>query len=509
MPSDSADSRQPIVRLPTRMLPFCLFTAWLLPFLARLPSIPIRGWGWLLDYMPGGSAILLISGANSIPGILLYALGRGSKRAPTAFWLAASAGAGFLLWAHGTLNLRSSSTAAIALLFIPLYGAGVVLAGWVIGLIAHALLPTERARAWLAVTAGTAAVMVGAGLAAHDSIAIAKRESRFPGITVRELPLLKRPVYTDRSLGGVEVLSRSAFDAEPGDETAVLGASGLALLQTKTYVVKSTSAFAREDCEGCVGMYPYLVPDGKGHVLVTSSDGLSDRSGHLLWPLKASGFTRLLPIQLPDRTPTFFSYQNGERIDRHSMDGKVLWSVRVNVNDIGSYITPEGEELPFALTGYGEGRELAVYDLGGTLRKRVRLPEWASEVKAVGWPVRGNLLVGTAGVIGVLDSEGREVLRHAIQGTSFDPYHGPDGVAVRFAPTEAPYLAVMSHGSSGYARSVLLIFDPKGRLVWQEELNKLRAILAAPEDDHGEVLLVGGMDGILEYRLDGPTASRR
>ena len=67
-------------------------------------------------------------------------------------------------------------------------------------------------------------------------------------------------------------------------------------------------------------------------------------------------------------------------------------------------------------------------------------------------------------------------------------------------------VTVISHGSSGYARSVLLIFDPKGRLVWQEELNKLRAILAAPDDDHGEVLLVGGMDGILEYRLDGRAA---
>jgi hypothetical protein len=43
--------------------------------------------------------------------------------------------------------------------------------------------------------------------------------------------------------------------------------------------------------------------------------------------LKASGFTRLLPIQLADRTPAFFSYQNGERIDRHNMDGTVLWSV--------------------------------------------------------------------------------------------------------------------------------------------------------------------------------------
>jgi hypothetical protein len=89
-----------------------------------------------------------------------------------------------------------------------------------------------------------------------------------------------------------------------------------------------------------------------------------------------------------------------------------------------------------------------------------------------------------------------------IEGTSFNPYHGPEGSAVRFDPADEPYLAVMSHGSSGYARSVLLIFDPKGHLVWQEEMNKLRAILAVPQaDGKGQVLLVGGMDGVIEYSL--------
>jgi hypothetical protein len=94
------------------------------------------------------------------------------------------------------------------------------------------------------------------------------------------------------------------------------------------------------------------------------------------------------------------------------------------------------------------------------------------------------------------------MLKHVIKDTSFNPYHGPNGTAVRFSPTEPPYLAVLSHGSSGYARSVLLIFDPKGNLVWQEELKKLSTIIAVPDEDGlSEVILVGGMDGIIEYRL--------
>jgi hypothetical protein len=120
------------------------------------------------------------------------------------------------------------------------------------------------------------------------------------------------------------------------------------------------------------------------------------------------------------------------------------------------------------------------------------------------------MLVGAGSCVGVLDPDGKELLKYVIKDTSFRPYHGPEGTAVRFNTFEDPYLAVLSHGSSGYARSVLLIFDPKGRLVWQEELNKLRSILAVPiGSSKGDVLLVGGMEGILEYKLENTTAPNK
>jgi hypothetical protein len=71
-------------------------------------------------------------------------------------------------------------------------------------------------------------------------------------------------------------------------------------------------------------MYPYLVPDGKGNLFVATSDGLSDSRGHLLWALKASGFTRLAPFQQSNHNLTFFSYQHTNHIDSHGIDGKVL-----------------------------------------------------------------------------------------------------------------------------------------------------------------------------------------
>jgi len=502
MSLDADKSMQPIVRLPRYLLLFSVVIAELAPFLARLPSVPFRGWEWFTDYLQGVAGLLFFSAVNLIPGGALYGLGKGSKKRPLAFWFALSAGVGFLLWAHGTVNLRSSSTAAIALFFIPIYSAGAIVIGWAFGLLAHAVVRAERGRAWLARIAGTAAILVGMGSTVKESSTVAVREARFPVVTVKELPLSKRVVYSNSSLGRVEVLALDNFDVDPGNDIAVLGVSGIALLKPGNYAVKSKTDFAQDKCDGCVHMYPYLVPDGKGSLLVASSDGVADSRGHLLWALKASGFTRLVPIQVPAKGPTFFAYHHNDRIDRHDIDGKVLWSVKLGVSNVGTYVTPDGERLPFALTGNGKSQELKLYDLDGKLRGTIRLPEWASNVEEIAWPTRGHLLVGAGSWVGVLDPDGKEALRHVIRDTSFNPYHGPDGTAVQFSSSQQPYLAVMSHGSSGYARSVLLIFDPKGRLVWQEETNKLRTILAIPQaDGNGEVLVIGGMDGVTEYSL--------
>lgn len=498
---------QSTVQLPKHLLLFCLLITELGPFIARLPSVPFYGWQWLSDYFPGIGGLLFFSAFNLIPGAVLYGIGKGTKNKPLVFWFALSAGVAFILFAHGTINLRSSSTAAIGLVFIPIYCVGAIVAGWAIGLLANAVIKKERIRTYLTFVMGTAAILFGIGNAVYESRTSAVREARFPVISVKELQLSKRGINTGTPLGRVETLAFGNFDADHGKEVAALGDSSIVLLDPMAYEVTAKFEFKKDECDGCVGMYPYLIPDGKGGVLVASSDGVSDNRGHLLWKLKASGFTRLVPIQTPAGIPTFFAYHNSESMDRHDIDGKILWSVKLGTSGISTYVTPEGERLPAAQTGYTNTQELRLYDLEGKLRKSIKLPEWGSYVEEVAWPRRGHMLVGAGSCVGVLNPNGKEVLKHIIKDTSFRPYHGPEGTAVRFNTSDQPYLAVMSHGSSGYARSVLLIFDPKGRLVWQEETKKLRSILAVPRaDGKGEVLLVGGMDGITEYSFTSKDA---
>lgn len=495
------------ISLPRNLFLISAAIGLLVPFVARLPSVPARGWEWFTDYLPGVGGILFFSAFNLIPAAALLGLGKASKRAPLAFWFALAGALAFLLWAHGTVNLRSSSTAAIALLFIPIYGVGAIVAGWAVGWVAHAISKDDRGRVWMAGLAIAVAIAAGVATSVNDSISVAQREAKFPVVSVKDVPLTKREVYACCSVGRIEVLTLGNFDSEPGNDIAVLGASGIALLNPMNYAVKAKATFEHESCDNCVHMYPYLVPDGKGGLLVATSDGLSDSRGRLLWATKARGFSRLVPIDISSGNLTFLAYHNNDRIDLHNVDGKVLWSVKLPVETVGVYVSAERNRLPFAITGHGKSRQLQLYDDTGKLTRTIPLPEWASSIESIAWPKPGHLLVGGGRWIGVLDTDGKEVLRHVIQGTSFNPYHGPDGVAVRFRASDEPYLAVTSHGSSGYARSVLLLFDPKGRLIWQEEVNKLRTILATPRTDgNGEVVLAGGMDGVVEYSLADTSA---
>lgn len=491
--------------LPRHLFLFSVTIGLFVPFVARLPSVPTRGWEWFTDYIPGIGGILFFSAFNLIPAVVLFAIGKASKRAPLAYWFALAAALAFLLWAHGTVNLRSSSTAAIALLFIPIYAVGAVAVGWAVGWLAHVIVKNDRAHVWLAGFAIVAAVTTGVATSVNESTSIAKQEAQFPSVSVMEIPLTKRVVYGCDPLGRVEVLAADNFDSQPGNEIAVLGVSAIALLDPLNYTVKSTTPFKHDTCNSCVHMYPYVAPDGKGGLFVATSDGLSNSSGRLLWASNsATSFSRVVPIQIsPGNVGYFTSYFSNDHVDFRNVDGKILWSAELPVTDIGAYILDGRNALPFAITGYRESRQLQLFNGFGKLTKKIPLPEWASKVQSIDWPKAGHFLVGGGNWIGVLDMDGKEVLKHAIQYTSFNPFHGPDGATVQFRKNEEPYLAVTSHGSSGYARSVLLIFDPKGHLVWQEETHKLRAILAVPgSDEKGGRILVGGMDGVVEYSLE-------
>ena len=491
----------PTLRLPRRLFLFSSIIGLLTPFIARLPIVPIRGWAWLTDYFLGFFGLLFFSVFNLIPSIIWWAIGKGSDNKPLAFWFSLSGGIGFLLLGHGILNLHSTSTAVLALPGLPIYAVGASLVGWVLGLVVNANIEKDGGRLWTAWITVISAIIIGTGFALHNSHSIVKRESRFPFLSVSKILIEKHQILERKFMGPVEALAFGDFDNNPGNEIVALGRQRFTMLKSNGFDVMSKTEFKQNDSEGGIGTHPYVVSDGKGGILISTSEGVSDVTGHLIWQWKADSVSRVVPIKFSDLKPKFFAYDMNDHVVLHDTDGKILWRKNLPASKIGSYETKEGEQLPFAVTDFQNTHELKIFSQDGKLQKTIILPSRVSDVKSVAWPEPGNFLIGSSEWIGVLDSEGKEVLKHIIKDTSFDPYHGPDGTAVKFFSNEASYLAVLSHGSSGYARSVLLIFDPKGNLVWQEELKKISTLIAVPnEDNSSEGLLLGGIDGIIEYR---------
>lgn len=334
-------------------------------------------------------------------------------------------------------------------------------------------------------------------------------ESSMPVTTVAEVPLIKRHLYGSDTIGRVTILEYDNFDNQPGDEIFVLSTNSISFLNPGTNEIRSTTRYLQQDCDGCVHMYPYVVPDGKGRFLISTSDGVSIPDGSLRWIAKAEGFNRVVPIQNHPGTPLFLTYQGTEHITLKDANGQPQWNIALPANTIGHYNTPDGKQLPFAITGFQQSRTLKIFNLDGSVHTTMNIPGWASNVEPIAWPSEGHLLIGAGTQVGILNGDGSEELRHIIKNTSFSPYHGPIGTAVKFNAKEAPYLATVSHGRSGIDHSVLLIFNPDGKLVWQEELRKLSSIIAVPKaDGASERLLLGGRDGILEYTLAGKTIKK-
>lgn len=110
-----------------------LALAIVLPFIARLPGMVFFGPDWFLSYIPSLAAVLFISALNLIPAAVLLALG--AARAGLAFWLGALFMGAAQLALHGSLDLASDSTAAVALAVFPLSAGFAAVLGWALGLV--------------------------------------------------------------------------------------------------------------------------------------------------------------------------------------------------------------------------------------------------------------------------------------------------------------------------------------------------------------------------------------
>ncbi len=147
-----------------------------LPYAARIPGMITQGLGWFTSYWNGWHAFLFFGLFNAVcwGSILLATL---TYRDVRSVWYPAVIGFAMPAWWHATLDLSSSSTSAIGLMFIPIMALPYVGVGWLVGLAFDRLVfkhPTAdsnvdsgqfRLRSLMIVTAAIAAVC---GLFAYE-----------------------------------------------------------------------------------------------------------------------------------------------------------------------------------------------------------------------------------------------------------------------------------------------------------------------------------------------------
>jgi hypothetical protein len=117
----------------------------LLPYAVRILGIPSHGFSWFTSYLGNGIDALIFFGAfNAIcwGSILLATL---TYRHARSVWFPALLGFTALGYYHTTLDLASSSTAAIGLMFIPIDSLPYVLTGGLVGLLFDRLVFTDTA----------------------------------------------------------------------------------------------------------------------------------------------------------------------------------------------------------------------------------------------------------------------------------------------------------------------------------------------------------------------------
>jgi hypothetical protein len=106
----------------------------LLPYLARIPGVFLHGANWFTSYLGSGlDAFVLLGVCNALCwGAILAA--SFTYRHARSVWFPAVLGFGFLALSHAFLDLSSNSTAAISLIFIPIFSLPLVIVGWLAGL---------------------------------------------------------------------------------------------------------------------------------------------------------------------------------------------------------------------------------------------------------------------------------------------------------------------------------------------------------------------------------------
>jgi hypothetical protein len=242
-------------------------------------------------------------------------------------------------------------------------------------------------------------------------------------------------------------------------------------------------------------------------VLFFDDVGISDLTGNLIWVNRAFGSSKVTPIF--ENRDNFGALviggkETGEgKAEYRSPKGELLRefgevgiNYRTGLHDISVLTTENNENYPMLTTQKGLDKNMVqIYDEQFNLVRKI--PDVGFDTLSINWPSNGHILYREASTFYVLDIQGQEKFSIPINNLSFSIAH--IDLSEVLVINNKRYLAVAVSPNSSIDASALLIFDPKGKLIWQKEY---RGIVAITKNSKKHSFLIGGLDGLIEIKLN-------
>ena len=343
---------------------------------------------------------------------------------------------------------------------------------------------------------------------AHQELArdaqVDEQELR-PRVIKGEEEFERHDFYNGADVGNIsEILVGWPADRE-GAVLTIVGNEGALFLDANHQPIKEICFSKRVFCPVEVskldssGDYGYLTRDESWSSPVISYD----RDGKERWSF-SGGFLRRIDDSAPFESGAVVGFNGSSGVVLLDGRGKPIWQKpEGNVWHVESF-DPNGDGREEILHSDAQGKLLVRNDKGditaqylpGTYVAYFTVTRWEDDSKPRHILVLANEnREGGKPQLLVLNSGGKKVAE--LDAPLADLMHGIRGTIVHFGRNAEYYAALLNKGSS--RRSILLLYDKRGQIAYQEVLGESCLGIAALPGRSGERLLVGCSGKVSEY----------
>ena len=255
-------------------------------------------------------------------------------------------------------------------------------------------------------------------------------------------------------------------------------------------------------------MYSQFAYDKRIGTLLVDSEGVIDLEGRYLWHYDSpQGFGGVVPIKLNSEELMFLV--EGENAEYRDIFGNILRTfgdtgVVHKKNLLGVSIIKTGNECLYVLKTQQAANypEIEIYNQKFNLIKNIKF-EGLTDFLPADWQNDGSLLLTVGNNRGIetvlIDTKGKEQFRFKLSNLSFSIAHLVATETLNIK--NRGYLSVVYSASSSSNRSVMVIFDQNGELIWQKEYQR---IFSLTKSLNNESFIFGGLDGLTEIKITPP-----